>query len=596
MLLLGILVSSVLLASGLIDLYFTYRENLVALSALQKEKALAAASRIEQYIKDIEHQVSLTTLPQAGAGISLLDQRRLDCLKLLRQVPAITDIVQVDQSGRELLRVSRVGLDVVNSRKDHSTRPEFKETIRAGTWYGPVHFRRETEPYLSIGVAHTDQDSGVTLVEMNLKFIWDLVSQIRVGKTGYAYVVDTNGQLIAHPDSSLVLQKSNLLSLQQVQVALAGGELGAGDLYGGGPTGDRRTAGTVFSAYAHITPLNWVVFVEQPRDEAFAPLYGSFLRVGILLAAGLVTSLLASLALARRMVTPIRALQVGAATIGSGQLHHRINVKTGDELELLADAFNQMAARIEESYSVLEKKVEERTRELESVNRHKSEFLANMSHELRTPLNAIIGFSEVLNERMFGELNDKQAEYVQDIYTSGRHLHALINDILDLSKIEAGRMELDLSSFTLSSVVDAAVTLLRERAHRAGVKLEVAVSADLGEVRADERKLKQILLNLLSNALKFTPTGGRIGVTARRDNGVAAISVSDTGIGIAPENHEIIFEEFRQVHGDSLHPREGTGLGLALTRKFVEMHGGKIWVQSELGKGSTFTFNFPVQL
>ena len=299
----------------------------------------------------------------------------------------------------------------------------------------------------------------------------------------------------------------------------------------------------------------------------------------------IVLALVLGYAISASLIGPVKQIEDRLSQIAAGDFSRRVEVPNRDELGKLAANLNRMNDDLGRLYQ-----------QLESVNRHKSEFLANMSHELRTPLNAIIGFSEVLNERMFGELNDKQAEYVQDIYTSGRHLHALINDILDLSKIEAGRMELDLSSFTLSSVVDAAVTLVRERAHRAGVKLEVAAPADLGEVRADERKLKQILLNLLSNALKFTPTGGRIGVTARRDNGLAEISVSDTGIGIAPENHEIIFEEFRQVHGDSLHPREGTGLGLALTRKFVEMHGGKIWVQSELGKGSTFTFNFPVQL
>jgi signal transduction histidine kinase len=228
---------------------------------------------------------------------------------------------------------------------------------------------------------------------------------------------------------------------------------------------------------------------------------------------------------------------------------------------------------------------------LEAANRHKSEFLANMSHELRTPLNSIIGFSEVLKDKMFGELNPKQSEYVQDIHAAGRHLHSLINDILDLSKIEAGRMELQLSRFDLRSLIRDAVTVVHERAKNSDIVLDVAVDQSLGDIKADERKVKQILLNLLSNALKFTAKGGRITVAAVAHNPGIQISVADTGIGITPADQEIIFEEFRQVQSGA---REGTGLGLALTRKFVEMHGGRIRVESEVGEGSTFTFNLPV--
>jgi signal transduction histidine kinase len=200
--------------------------------------------------------------------------------------------------------------------------------------------------------------------------------------------------------------------------------------------------------------------------------------------------------------------------------------------------------------------IEDKSRQLEVASRHKSEFLANMSHELRTPLNAIIGFSEVLSDRMFGELNEKQDEYLKDIHASGQHLLSLINDILDLSKVEAGRMELELTEFNLPATLDDALTLVRERGGRHGIALHAAVDEGIDRVQADERKIKQVLLNLLSNAIKFTPEGGRIDVRALRGEGTIEVSVSDTGVGIAPEDQEAIFEEFRQV---GMAAKEGGG-------------------------------------
>jgi signal transduction histidine kinase len=231
-------------------------------------------------------------------------------------------------------------------------------------------------------------------------------------------------------------------------------------------------------------------------------------------------------------------------------------------------------------------------RDLKAASQHKSEFLANMSHELRTPLNAVIGFSEVLSERMFGDVNEKQAEYLRDIHASGQHLLSLINDILDLSKIEAGRMELELTDVDLPSTLDSALTLVRERAGRRGIALTLTVDERLGRINADERKVRQVVLNLLSNAIKFTPEGGRIDVRALPVDGNVEVSVSDTGVGIAPEDQEAIFEEFKQV-GMVSKKAEGTGLGLALSRKFVELHGGRMWVKSQIGAGSTFTFTIP---
>src|ERR1700730_9262670 len=263
-----------------------------------------------------------------------------------------------------------------------------------------------------------------------------------------------------------------------------------------------------------------------------------------------------------------------------------------ESIELLRTFATQSALAIQNARLFHE--TADKSRQLEAASRHKSEFLANMSHELRTPLNAVIGFSEVLLQRMFGALNDKQDEYLKDIYASGQHLLSLITDILDLSKIEAGRTELAPAPFHLPSALENAVTLVKERAGRHGITLQVDIDPRLGEVVGDERKVKQVLLNLLSNAVKFTPEGGRISLKAGRRDGAVEIAVTDTGIGIPSEDQAAIFEEFRQGGSDETRKQEGTGLGLTLAKKFVELHGGRIWVESEPARGSTFTFTLPV--
>ncbi len=948
-----LLVTAELLASGITELYFSYQENQAALVALQREKAVAAASQIEGFVKGIEQQMGWVTQPQRSPAGTTLEQRRFDFFRLQRQVPAFTEVSYVDAAGREQLRVSRLAMDAIGSQADLSADPRFVEAKARKVYRGPVYFRKESEPYMVIAIAEGGQSGGVTAAEVNLKFIWDVVSQIKIGKAGQAFVVDGQGALIAHPDISLVLQKTDLTRLDQVKAALAGRPQ-PGEASQDGTIARNLRNQQVLTAHTTIPSLGWTVFVEQPLEEAFEPLRASVKRTVLLLFLGILLSVGASLMLARTLARPIRALQAGAVRIGEGNLTDRIEVKTGDELEVLADQFNRMAVQLQESYAGLERKVEARTGELqealeqqtataeilgvisgspndlapvfeailassmrlceaqtgmlylvdgeafqpatyrgaapefeaylggrsftpgprtglgrlardhapvhvadlvedpayaerdplriatvellgartflavpmlkedtligavviyrqevrpftdkqvalletfadqaviaienvrlfqelqartqdlsqsleetgalseviravsssldlrevldtvarraialssadgcgifelrpgrqtfdvvvsqglssefvnailamsvgvdhgtisrasetgepvqipdveeahdypfrtiflreglrsvltvpmgggddvargivvvrrnpgefgerivnlmnalanqskvaiananlfreieeksrllEVANQHKSEFLANMSHELRTPLNAIIGFSEVLLQRMFGELNPKQDEYLQDVLSSGRHLLSLINDILDLSKVEAGRMELELARFDLPQAMQDTLVLVRERAARHGIDLQLEVDGAVGEIVADERKIKQVMLNLLSNAVKFTPEGGRVDVRTVPTDGGVEISVADTGIGIAPENQELIFEEFRQVGGDYAHKREGTGLGLTLARRFVELHGGRIWAKSQPGHGSTFTFSIP---
>ncbi|HMO47029.1 MAG TPA: GAF domain-containing protein [Rubrivivax sp.] len=1274
------LVSLALLASGGISLYFSWRETTAALASLQREKAIGAAARIEQYLRQVTMQLQYAALPQMGAGD--LELRRIEFLKLLRQAPEVTDIALIDSQGRELIAESRLGMSVLASGKDRSAEPAFQQATRGQPWFGPVYFRKETEPYMTVAFRSGGDKPLLTVAELNLKFIWDVVSRIRIGDKGKAYVVDQDGFLVADPDIGLVLRKTQLGALAHVKALTAA----SADDLPAMPSHDLGGA-RVLASMAPIEPLGWRVFVEQPVSEVYARLNATILWTAGLLLAGLAASALAAGALARSMVRPIRTLDEGARRIGAGDLEQQIVVRTGDELEGLAEQFNRMSAQLRESYAGLERKVEDRTAELREAldyqtaisevlrvislsstdvtpvfqaivesarrllgtstaavfrydgqqvhlvathgwseealadarrhypgpptrrmisgrtilsgqvqaihdasvdteydaqtstvgawrrliaapmlkdgqavgviaaswpepgetpprqvellktfadqaviaienarlitetrealehqtatgevlqvisgsmadatpvfgkildacerlfgatdlgvflvgaderlhagasrggfsdwvpqtypralagtmservmrhgrlmhwndlsaaddvpgyiaevvrargnfsvavapllwqgrgigtidvmrrpprpwsakelalidtfadqtviaiqnarlfnetkealeqqtataeilsvisssttdvkpvfeailesagrllgspltviyrydgrqlhieatrnwpdealamihaiypappdprtiggrvvlsgemvtiedaqsdpsyhqelarcghwrrvlgvpmlrdgvpigvialswpdagptlrkqreliqtfagqaviaienvrlfnetkealeqqtataevlqvisssvsneqpvfekilescerlfgsarmsifiigddaklhlgayrgpdadvlgglypvplgntwteaaiharrvlhfpdvlaaadappavrqvaerighsfsqiqapmlwegrgvgsllvtrdavgpfsdkevellktfagqaviaiqnarlfneiqdksrqlgiaNQHKSEFLANMSHELRTPLNAIIGFSEVLIERMFGELNDKQDDYLKDIHSSGRHLLSLINDILDLSKIEAGRMELDVDSFDVPAAIGNALTLVRERALRHGIALQLQVAPAVGEIRADERKFKQILLNLLTNAVKFTPDGGRVDVRARFAGGVLQVAVADTGIGIAPEDQAAVFEEFRQVGRHYTNKQEGTGLGLALTKRFVELHGGTLTLDSTPGRGSTFSFTLPSQ-
>ena len=347
-----------LLSNGIFEVFFYYREHKAALIRIQHEQAEAAAAKISQFIKEIESQLGWTTqLPWSAGSI---EQRRFDALRLLRQVPAITELAQVDSTGKERLRVSRLAMDVVDSGLDLSKDPKFTEAVAHKVYYGPVYFRRESEPYMTLALAGTRKDAGVSIAEVNLKLIWDVVSQIKVGEHGHAYVVGSQGRLIAHPDISLVLRNTDMSKLPQVQAAQAGGDTTSESLEGAKNIQGQE----VLTASAPIQPLRWTMFVELPVEEAYASLYAALQRLAVVLFAASLFAVLAGIFLARRMVGPIQALRAGAERIGGGDFAQRISIKTGDELEGLANQFNDMGARLQESYADLENKVEQRTSEL----------------------------------------------------------------------------------------------------------------------------------------------------------------------------------------------------------------------------------------
>ena len=763
------LVGGSLIVNASIEMYYSYGESREALIAVQREKAQGAAAVIEQFVKEIEGQVGWATgfLP-AGSG---LEQRRFDFLRLLRQAPAITEVSYLDADGREQIKVSRLAMDTLASGADLSQEPKFAHARANKRYFSPVYFRKESEPYLTLAIAGSGRSSGVTVAEVNLKFIWDVISRIHVGKAGAAYVVDERGLLIAHPDIGIVLRKTDLARLPHVALALK--KLRDTSINVPATSHD-RLGREVLTASAPIGTLGWLVFVDLPLSEALQPVYAALERTAFVLAGGLLFAALAGVWLARRMVVPIRALATGAARIGGGDLDHRIEVSSGDEVQTLADSFNEMGARLKESYATLEHKVADRTRELsealdqlraligvsqainstfelqalleailahacrladaggggiytfdevteeftlaathgmkselietirgahrrlhddspvgqcvlkrsvieiadlaaetryqmrdallkadvrallavpllredrivgallirrrrpgafgssvidlmqsfasqsalaiqnarlfqeiedksrqlELASQHKSQFLANMSHELRTPLNAILGYTELMQDGLYGELPAKTTEVLDRVQKNGKHLLGLINDVLDLAKIEAGQLVLGIEGYSMQDVVQTVVSATESLAAAKKLPLKVEFSKDMPQGQGDERRIAQVLLNLVGNAIKFTD-GGEVRIAAKAVDGKFRVAVVDTGPGIPEEEQTRIFHEFHQVDSSNTKKKGGTGLGLAISKRVVELHGGRIWVESEVGKGSTFQFELPIRV
>jgi signal transduction histidine kinase len=598
------LVAAAIVSVGLTELYFSYQDSKKAVTRVERDKASSAATSIEQLMQGILQELDGVAQPTFATGAAGRAERNQNFHRLFDHEKFVSQLSYLDATGKEQVRSSTLETDRIGSGVDRSRSATFLRTRTARRYFGPVFFQRGSRPHITVAVAESAPARGVVVAEVDLSPVSQVVARARVGTAGYAYAVDARGELVTHPDTNLVLRHTNFGSLPQVRAALRGTTTTPADAV---TIGHDQHGTKVLSAFQTIEPLGWRVFVEEPLSEALAPLKAAVWRTALLLVAFLLLAIATSVGLARRLVRPIESIQAAAAKIGSCALNQRIDIPSNDELGTLAAEFNHMAARLQESYSSLEHKVEERTRELaralgeldekgrelEAASRHKSEFLANMSHELRTPLNVIIGFSQVLREKLFGELNDKQEEYLGDILSSSEHLLSLINDILDLSKVEAGQTELTFAPFSLQETLERGVVMMKERALMNGVALGLQDDPQLEPVEGDERRIRQVIFNLLSNAVKFTPAGGSVDVSSERIDGEVRVFVSDTGPGIAAADQERIFEEFQQTSAGT-RQQEGTGLGLALSRRLVELHGGRIWVESEIGKGSTFVFTLPV--
>lgn len=767
----AILIGGGLITSGLLEIYFRYKESLEHLSLLQQEVTTGVAFKIERFIQEIQTTMKAATRSREIALKGLSPEYKFELQKLLLIEPAITEAVALDAHGIVNMQASRLRTVLAEGKRDLSKTAAFQQAKQGTSYFSPVYFVRDSEPYMSISVPierFAGEVIGVLQAEVNLKYIWEVVSGIKVGKAGYAFVVSGSGDLIAHPDISLVLQRLNVAQLNYVKAAL---QSTPGVLKPKAVVARNIQGKKVFSSYALIPSLNWAVFVERPVEEAYEPLYASILRTSSLLLIGLGMALFASFFVARRVVRPLRTLRQGVERIGGGDLGFRLELKSGDEIEVLADEFNKMASQLQDSRTNMEQKVEERTRDLaesleqqtatseilrvisssptdiqpvldavaesasrlcdatdaqinrfegdvlrrvasygsmpiphrigeeipftrgrvdgriiidrqtihvhditeveteypdakplhqlsgtrtilgtpllrkgnpigsivirrtevrpftdkqiallktfadqaviaienvrlfheieqkslllEAANKHKSQFLANVSHELRTPLNAIIGFTRMVIRKTKDQIPQLQKDNLQKVLISSEHLLSLINDLLDLAKIESGRMEVFPESFKVEEVIQVATSTVEPMLKDGRVRLITEINRDVPTLNTDREKLKQSILNLLSNAAKFTEKG-EIKVSAWHENGSLKLEVSDTGIGMKKEALENIFDEFRQADMSSSRKFGGTGLGLAIVKRFVNLLGGDIGVESEVGKGSTFTITLPL--
>ncbi len=592
-LLFGGMISAALVGSGLLDAWFSYREQSVLLARIQQEQAGAAADKIGRFVGEIERQlVWATQLPWTPDEI---EARRREALRLLRLAPAITELKMLDGAGREQLALSRLANDQVGSLTDRSNEPAFVTAMARKVFYGPVTFRYESEPYMTLAIAGARRDTGVTIAEVNLKFIWDVVSQIRVGSGGRAYVTDANGRLITHPNISLVLSNTDFSRLPHVQTALGK----PADPAKRERTNDAQARPGVV-AHASVAALDWHVFVELPVAEAYAPLFSSLYRSIALLIAALVLSAVAGLVVVRRMIVPIEALRDGAAQIGSGNLGQRIAIKTGDELEVLGDQFNAMAAQLEGSYATLERKVDERTHQLALANTAQRRFLAVASHDLRQPLHAMGLFVGQLRGSMDEGQRDRVIEQAGAAVTD---LNELFDALLDLSQLDAGTLNAQPTDFPITRIFDRLEMTFASAAREAELDLRIVPST--AWVHSDPILLERILLNLVSNAVRHTRRGGVvIGCRRRGDaSGLASerqgndnlrIEVWDSGPGIPTEQRDNIFNEFVRLAPLDTERQRGLGLGLAIVQRLCELLGHTMIVESIVGKGSRFSVSVPV--
>jgi two-component system, NtrC family, sensor kinase len=617
-----------LVANGAFEIWFSYQEHKASLIGIQREQAEGAAAKIEQFITEIESQVGWTT--QLPWSDSTLDQRRFDALRLLRQVPAITELAQIDSSGHEQLRVSRLTMDVVGSGIDYSHKPEFTEAVAHKVYYGPVYFRRESEPYMTLSLAGTRRDTGVSIAQVNLKLIWDVVTKIKVGERGRAFVVDADGRLIAHPDISLVLRNTDMSKLAQVRSARGGGSAQQ-QVQEAEDIGGHR----VLTAYAPVSQTGWTVFVETPIAEAYAPLYASIQRTGFVLFGALALAFVAGMFLARRMVVPIQALRAGAARIGSGDLGQRISIKTGDEVEALADQFNDMASRLQESYADLEKKVEDRTHELSQsledlrtaqdrlVQTEKlaslGQLTAGIAHEIKNPLNFVNNFSGVsvelideLREALsnvktddnvrgeIADLMDTLRGNLEKIVQHGKRADSIVKNMLLHSREGSGEHR----PVDVNALVEESLNLAYHgaRAEKQGfnITLERSFDPNAGEVDLYPQEVTRVLLNLISNgfyaATKRKTQDGDSGyeptlaVATKNLGDRVEIRIRDNGTGIPPEVKEKMFNPFFTTKPAG----EGTGLGLSISHDIiVKQHAGSIAVDTKPGEFTEFKIVLP---
>ena len=595
----AILIVGGLISAGLLEIYFRYREGLEQIGIVQQDAATNTALRIEQFIQDIATTMKAVTksadIPRKETPIDY----DFELKRLFFLAPAITEALVLDTEGVIQARVSRFRAVSPLLKKDFSQTAAFQQSSQGKSYFGTLYFR-DSDPYITVAVPIEyipGEFKGVLQAETSLRDILDQTSAVKIGGAGYAYVVARSGELVAHSHSNLLLQQRNFAQLHQVRAAF---QSGAGAFNPKAIVTENIEGQKVFSSHALIPILGWAVFVERPVDEAYEPIYSSLSRTSILLAIGLGVALLATLFVRWRVVRPLEMLRQGVELIRKGDLTARLDIKTGDELEVLADEFNEMAAHLSEAHAGLERKVAERTqaltlanKKLEEASKLKSEFLANVNHELRTPMSAIIGYARLLQRATEGQIAPLQSDNLRDLLSNAERLLNQIDTLLDFAKIEAGKMEINVEPVKVDEVIQGAVSTIEPLLNGGGVRIIRQIAPGIPILNIDRQKLQQIVLNLLDNAVKFTERG-EIKIFASQQDGFLKLAVSDTGVGIQQEDLKNIFEEFHRGDFTGTRNYRGTGLGLAIVKRFVDLLGGEIDVASEVGTGSTFTVKLPL--
>ena len=578
------LLAVALVVSGALETWASHRDARAALEALQREKAQAAAAAVSRFFEDLLRNLAWATLAPPDSGARDLERRRLDLLKLLRLEPAVTTATLLDAEGRERLRVSRLVTNRAESGIDLSGHPGFAAARGGRAYFGEVHFVAQTEPYLTIAAPGASRDGSVVLVEVNLKFVRTVISQVKLGEHGHAYVVDGLGRLVGHPDMSRVLRMSDLAHLPQVQLA----RIQVAAQQGFTERGQGIDKEPVLAAYARVERLGWTVLVEQPHAEAMAPLVASAVRTALILLAALLFAVLAGVLAARRMLRPVAELRRGAERFGAGDLSHRIEVASGDELEDLASRFNAMAEQLLHTYASLEQRVRERTRELHDANQAKSRYLAAASHDLRQPMHALRLFVE--------QLRTCRSEKERRVLTSRTQeavgaLSELLDRMLDFSRLEAGTVQAASRDFAILDMMMGIEAQFLPIARAKGLRLRVRPSE--AWIRSDPLLVQRILLNLVANAIRYTDSGGVL-VACRASGAGVRIEVWDTGRGIPDERREDVFREFVRLEGSEEGTGGGLGLGLAIVSRLANLLGTQIQMRSRVASGSVFAFDLPL--
>jgi len=557
---------------------------------------------VQRKIERFSDTAGAITFYQLGSK----EQQLLLCL-LVKNDNSFTDASIIDARGMEVVKVSDRRVYFPSDFSDQSKSVRFNKAIKGEDYISRVYTSDKAQPYVTVAIplwGTAQSIVGVVAAEADLSFLWEAVGKIHFGTAGYAYLVDAHGNLIAHKDSTLVLKRMNLREVDGVKKFLRNPT--RPDLT---PAQEGRglTGKPVLVTYAPVPELGWAVILEEPIDAALANVEILKRYAGVLLLLGLVIGAVIIAWVSSRITGPIRALHQGAKIIGSGNLGYRVNIDSGDEIEWLGQEFNKMAGELNISYATLEQKVKDKTSELEKANsqletvnrtlvkanKAKDEFLRIMSHELRTPLNVLLGYSQLVKDGTFGTINQKQENALDKVIGRAKELMNMISEILRATSIEAGKVKAEMFQIHMGELLDdlkSSYDLPLDK----DLTFKWDYPAEPRTISTDGDKLKHILQNLINNAVKFTDEGS-ITLPARYfpEAQAAEFKVVDTGIGIDQEKIPSIFEMFHQIDSSETRKHGGVGLGLYIVKKYTEVLGGQIQVNSEPGKGSAFTVTIP---